>query len=83
MCLCQGSWILDTSGGFLNDDSEREEGSKASVSSPFCSISLTIALEPEGSVPLLPLLGFVLYPWDGNDHYKIETEIIASHSTWF
>ena len=28
-------------------------------------------------------LGFVLYPWDGNDHYKIEMEIIASHSTWF
>ena len=81
--VCQGSWILDTSGGFLNDDSEREEGSKASVNSPFCSISLTIALEPEGSVPLLPLLGFVLYPWDGNDHYKIEMEKIANHCTWF
>ena len=40
----------------------RKEGSKASVNSPFCSTSLTIASEPKGSLPLLPLLGFVLYP---------------------
>ena len=55
VCMCQGSLILDTSGGFLNDDSEREEGSKASVNSHFCNISLTIASEPEGSLLLLSL----------------------------
>ena len=81
--VCQGSWILDISGGFLNDDGEREEGSKASINSPFCSISLTIASQLEGSLPLLPLLWFVLYPWDGNDHYKIEMEKIASHCMRF